>query len=128
MTAELRDRLAGIAKRVRLSAVRLDLATLAAQTLIDAAAEIETCIAEPADAQPVADGVASLAFTLLRVAKCPECDGCGFTVREIGGCDMDGENDSRECVQQQCQWCFERDGLLAEHEAPQAAPTGEAQP
>ena len=56
------------------------------------------------------------AVELLRVAKCPECDGCGFTVRETGGCDMDGENDTRECVQEQCRWCFERNGLLAEYD------------
>jgi hypothetical protein len=59
------------------------------------------------------------AVELLRVAKCPECDGCGFTVHETGGCDMDGENDTRECVQEQCRWCFERNGLLAEYDTGQ---------
>jgi hypothetical protein len=39
--------------------------------------------------------------------RCPECGGQGFTVREVGGCDPDGENDTREAVQQQCQWCDE---------------------
>lgn len=52
------------------------------------------------------------ALTLLRIAKCPNCDGCGFTVREVGGCDMDGQHDTRECVQERCQWCVKRDGLL----------------
>jgi hypothetical protein len=47
-------------------------------------------------------------------AKCPECDGCGFTEREIGGCDMDGENDTRECVPEQCQLCG-GSGVLPEH-------------
>ena len=61
------------------------------------------------------------AVELLRVAKCPDCDGCGFTVRETGGCDMDGENDTRECVQEQCRWCYERNGLLAEYDTANAA-------
>jgi hypothetical protein len=56
------------------------------------------------------------AVVLLRDAKCPDCDGCGFTVREIGGCDMDGGNDTRECVQEQCLWCFDRDDLLAKYD------------
>jgi hypothetical protein len=60
------------------------------------------------------------AVVLLRDAKCPKCDGCGFTVREIGGCDMDGENDTRECVQDQCLWCFDRDGLLAKYDTADA--------
>ena len=56
---------------------------------------------------------------LLEVAKCPNCDGCGFTVREEGGCDSDGENDTREYSQEQCQWCFERNGLLSQPPAPE---------
>lgn len=48
---------------------------------------------------------------LLAVAKCPECDGSGFVVRETGGCDADGENDTRECIQEQCRWCYERELL-----------------
>ena len=71
------------------------------------------------------------AVELLRVARCPNCDGCGFTVRETGGCDMDGENDTRECVQEQCQWCFERNGLLAEYDtanAPDQARAGNPSP
>ena len=50
---------------------------------------------------------------LLSVAKCPNCDGSGAYTVETGGCDMDGENDTRECHQEQCQWCDERDALLA---------------
>lgn len=59
----------------------------------------------------------TMTVELLRVAKCPNCDGCGFTVHEMGGCGMDGENDTREIVQEQCQWCFNRNGLLEEYDA-----------
>ena len=45
---------------------------------------------------------------LLMVAKCPACDGSGAIGHEAGGCDMDGENDTREVVWEQCQWCDER--------------------
>ena len=37
---------------------------------------------------------------------CPNCLGAGFTAYETGGCDPDGENDSRESHQDQCQWCY----------------------
>lgn len=53
---------------------------------------------------------------LLKVASCPNCDGCGFTVRETGGCDSDGENDTREWRQEQCQWCVERDDAIRSEE------------
>ena len=56
------------------------------------------------------------AIGLLRIARCPDCEGEGWYVREVGGCDSDGENDTRECVQEQCQWCYEREGLLAEYD------------
>ena len=56
------------------------------------------------------------AIGLLRIARCPDCKGEGWYVREVGGCDSDGENDTRECVQEQCQWCYEREGLLAEYD------------
>lgn len=56
------------------------------------------------------------AIGLLRIARCPNCEGEGWYVREVGGCDSDGENDTRECVQEQCQWCYEREGLLAEYD------------
>jgi|GEM_PF-1995180 len=32
------------------------------------------------------------AVRLLDLAQCPNCDGCGFTVREMGGVDMDGDH------------------------------------
>ena len=57
------------------------------------------------------------AVQLLKVAACPNCDGCGFTVHETGGCGPDGENDTRECHQEQCQWCDERNQLLSNYEA-----------
>ena len=59
---------------------------------------------------------------LIDSAKCPECDGCGFTVMETGGCDMDGENDTRESVQVKCQWCAEK------NDAKQQAKEGVCQP
>jgi len=49
---------------------------------------------------------------LLTRAKCPDCDGQGFTVEETGGCSEDGENDTRESHQVQCQWCDERNAAL----------------
>lgn len=56
------------------------------------------------------------AIGLLRIARCPDCEGEGWYVREVGGCDSDGENDTRECIQEQCQWCWERDRVLAEYD------------
>jgi len=53
-------------------------------------------------------------LALLKVAKCPNCDGCGFTIYETGGIDMDGENDTRECHQEKCRWCDERDAIRGE--------------
>lgn len=52
------------------------------------------------------------ALALLKAARCPNCDGSGFTVYYSGGCDMDGENDTRECHQEMCRWCDERDGMV----------------
>lgn len=54
------------------------------------------------------------AIGLLTVAKCPNCDGSGVISHEVGGCSNDGENDSRECIIEQCQWCYERDQLIKE--------------
>jgi hypothetical protein len=54
----------------------------------------------------------ALALALLRHAKCPTCDGSGCVVREEGGCDSDGENDSRRLVQERCQWCDETNSIL----------------
>lgn len=53
---------------------------------------------------------------LLEHAKCPDCDGCGIVIRETGGCDMDGENDTRECVQEPCRWCDERREILSKYD------------
>lgn len=46
---------------------------------------------------------------LLKVAVCPDedCDGKGFTVVPDGDGDV---------MQQRCQWCTERDEVLAEDE------------
>lgn len=54
----------------------------------------------------------AVAIGLLKVAKCPACDGSGAIGHEVGGCGPDGENDTRECVWEQCQWCDERAQLL----------------
>lgn len=54
----------------------------------------------------------AVAIGLLKVAKCPACDGSGAIDHEVGGCGPDGENDTRECVLEQCQWCDERAQLL----------------
>ena len=56
----------------------------------------------------------AIAIGLLKVAKCPACDGAGAIGHEVGGCDPDGENDTREVVWEQCQWCDERAQLLAQ--------------
>jgi len=37
--------------------------------------------------------------------SCPYCDNVGYSVRQVGGCDMEGENDTREQIQEQCDWC-----------------------
>ena len=72
---------------------------------------------EPRELPPVAcTALLASAIGLLRIARCPDCEGEGWYVREVGGCDSDGENDTRECVQEQCQWCYEREGLLAEYD------------
>jgi len=36
---------------------------------------------------------------------CNDCAGDGWWVQEIGGCGEDGENDTRESVQVQCEKC-----------------------
>lgn len=47
-----------------------------------------------------------LAGELAEAERCENCPDRGFTVREVGGCDPDGENDTRECVQEQCEFCY----------------------
>ena len=36
---------------------------------------------------------------------CDNCGGSGYVVEEHGGCSEDGENDSRESVQEKCTQC-----------------------
>lgn len=69
-------------------------------------------IGEARNALDAAAEQLSVAADLLAVAKCPNCDGCGFTVREIGGYDMDGFFASQG-EQEQCQWCYEREVFVA---------------
>jgi len=57
------------------------------------------------------------ALALINAAACPQCDGSGVNVYETGGIGMGGENDTRECHQEQCQWCYERNELMRETEA-----------
>ena len=58
------------------------------------------------------------ALALLRVAVCSNCNGNGIVTYETGGCDMDGENDTRECQYDRCQWCDELAMLMKEAAAP----------
>ncbi len=74
---------------------------------------------------------------LLRVAKCPNCDGCGFTVelrghteyvsrdmaRDAGDLSLEGSVYSQpEPEQVQCQWCAERDQVIEEFDKRKARP------
>lgn len=43
----------------------------------------------------------------LVAVHCPNCPDQGYTIYETGGIDMDGENDTREGHQEQCQFCYE---------------------
>jgi len=65
----------------------------------------------------VSSALLAAAIGLLKIAKCPACDGSGAIGHEVGGCDPDGENDIRECVWEQCQWCDERTQLIAQYTA-----------
>jgi hypothetical protein len=62
--------------------------------------------------------------SLLGAAKCPACNGAGWYDELTGGCDPDGENDTRQCVQVQCQWCNESKGTLSTHAALRAEQKG----
>src|SRR4029077_903878 len=42
---------------------------------------------------------------LISARKCSMCPDQGWFQMETGGCDQDGENDTRESVQMQCEWC-----------------------
>ena len=51
------------------------------------------------------------AVALLKVAKCPECDGSGAYMERTGTDEFgDAVGEPR-----QCQWCAERDALLQAH-------------
>ena len=64
--------------------------------------------------------------SLLRVAKCPACGGDGAIGHEVGGCDMDGENDTRDVVWEECQWCSERKDAMKEADAMKPPEGGKA--
>ncbi|HEY4714352.1 MAG TPA: hypothetical protein VIH30_08975 [Aquirhabdus sp.] len=38
--------------------------------------------------------------------NCPNCENQGWYPIETGGCDMDGENDTRQIEQIQCEFCY----------------------
>lgn len=48
----------------------------------------------------------------LDAERCPNCPDQGWFAVQIGGCDSDGENDTRESVQEQCQWCYQNENSL----------------
>lgn len=50
--------------------------------------------------------IEKIAGELAEAERCENCPDQGFTVRQVGGCDPDGENDTRECVQEQCEFCY----------------------
>ena len=43
---------------------------------------------------------------LLNAEHCPHCGNQGVIVIQTGGCDSDGENDTRCREQEQCEWCY----------------------
>ena len=43
---------------------------------------------------------------LLNAEHCPSCQNQGVIVIQTGGCDSDGENDTRCREQEQCEWCY----------------------
>jgi hypothetical protein len=65
--------------------------------------------------------------SLLRMAKCPDCDGSGCMMRQVseeqyvsrymamdaGDMDLEGQLFSEErWEQEQCRWCYEKDRVL----------------
>lgn len=75
---------------------------------------------------------------LLRVAKCPECDGSGhipvplgenFVSHEMaidaGEPSMEGQSMGIEWGDQQCQWCAEREAILGSEVHASQAPSGD---
>lgn len=43
---------------------------------------------------------------ILAAKRCTYCVDQGSYPVEVGGCGPDGENDTREIVPQQCEWCY----------------------
>ena len=43
---------------------------------------------------------------LLNAEHCPSCQNQGVIVIQTGGCDSDGENDTRCREREQCGWCY----------------------
>ena len=44
--------------------------------------------------------------------RCTSCPDQGWYAEQVGGCDPDGENDTREAVQVQCEWCYTTENSL----------------
>jgi len=57
----------------------------------------------------------------LAAVHCPNCPDQGYYIYETGGIDMDGENDTRECHQEQCQFCYETPNSVFNIEAAKEA-------
>ena len=53
----------------------------------------------------LAEKEAALA-ALLNAEHCPHCGNQGVIVIQTGGCYSDGENDTRDLDQGQCDWCY----------------------
>lgn len=52
------------------------------------------------------DGAASAMSAGLDAVQCPNCPNQGWYAWESGGCGPDGENDTRQCEQVQCEFCW----------------------
>lgn len=97
-------------------------------------AQCPNCFAK-GKASVVSSALLARAVELLKMAKCPECDGSGaipvrmgehFVTHEMaldaGEPAMEGQSMGVEWGAQQCQWCDEKNQLLAEYEARANAP------
>ena len=103
-----RDRLAGIAERMR-AAANWDQLLHADKALVAYAAEIEACIAEPVEAQPTPANW-----------RCADSYNCRAT------CPHKHEHKKGRYCEVECRGFVCKP--VAAKDAPQAAPTGEAQP
>jgi hypothetical protein len=56
--------------------------------------------------QPSAAAGPSALSDGLAAVHCPNCPDQGWYAIETGGCDMDGENDTRQMEQVQCEFCW----------------------